>query len=110
MPNSPPCVSFAIVIPKFSGQESQRKFKKNSSNIWNARKEHVSFPDNINSNRQLFDRIRRRIGLSYLEILKNQDGKLERGDTVMSDSEKSKMSDAQTMSGLNRGLASPLTF
>ncbi len=103
-------VYFAIVIPKFSGQESQRKFKKNSSNIWNARKEHVSFPDNINSTRQLFDRIRRRIGLSYIEILKNQDGKPERDFTVMSDSEKSKMSDTQTMTGLNQVLASPLPF
>jgi hypothetical protein len=48
--------------------------------------------------------------LSYLEILKNQDGKPERDFTVMSDSEKSKMSDTQTMTGLNQVLASPLPF
>jgi hypothetical protein len=54
--------------------------------------------------------MRRRIGLSYLEILKNQEEKWERDFTVMCDSEKSKMSDAQAMSGLNQVLASPLTF
>ena len=86
------------------------KIQKNRSNILNASQEHVSFPDNINSTRQLFDRMRRRIGLSYLEILENQEGKWERDFTDMCDFEKSKVSDTQAMSALNQVLANPLSF
>ena len=106
-----PLIYFAIVIPKFSRLKLLLKFKKNNSNLYKVCKEYVSFPDKINSTRQIFDKARHRIKLCSSGNLKEREGKRNRAQTVIfCGLKKTKASDTQAMSSLDRAMVSPLSF
>ena len=74
---------FRNCYTQISTTQTSMKIQKNNSNFHKVCKEYVSFPDKINSTRQIFDKARRRIELCFSGNLKEREGKWNRAQTVI---------------------------
>jgi hypothetical protein len=100
-----------LLYPNFHASNFYENSKKTIRIFIKSARIYVSFPDKINSTRQIFDKARHRIELCSSGNLKEREGKWNRAQTVIfCDFEKSKASDTQAMSSLDRVMASPLTL